>query len=201
MKQIVRSVEPAIKARTPAALPFVIRPEQHGDEAPREALLDASFGASRHARTCQRLREGRLPAQGLAFSAIRNGRLIGTVRLWHVTASGVPALMLGPLAVDPLHRDLGIGAALMRHAINEARRLGHGAIILLGDAPYYARFGFSPEAAAKIALPGPFQRERLLALELKRGALSDASGVLRPTGARTPVQYPAREALALRRSA
>lgn len=196
MKKVAHATLKAIPARATAApLPaFVIRPEQPGDTVARERLLDAAFGAGRAARTCERLREGRRPAQGLAFSAIRHGRLVGTVRLWHVAASGAPVLVLGPLAVDAHARRLGIGAALMAHAISEARRLGHGAIVLLGDAPYYARFGFSAEAAAKLALPGPFQRERLLALELKRGALSNASGVLRPTGAAMPrpTERPAR---------
>lgn len=192
MKQIISTLDHAAKARpapTAKAAPFVIRPEQAGDVAAREALLDACFGTKRHARTCQRLREGRLPAQGLAFSAFHRGRLVGTVRLWHVTAGGAPALMLGPLAVDKSARELGLGAALMNHALGEARRLGHGAIVLLGDAPYYARFGFSAEAALRLSLPGPFERERLLALELRRGALAEASGLLRPTGARAlPVQ-------------
>src|SRR5689334_6877259 len=130
-------------ALTIAAAPFAIRAERGCDVAAREALLDVCFGASRQARTCQRLRDGRLPAQGLAFSAVHQGRLVGTIRLWHVRAGGQAALMLGPLAVDPAHRKDGIGAALMEHALAAAKAHGHGAVILLGDAPYYARFGFS----------------------------------------------------------
>jgi predicted N-acetyltransferase YhbS len=166
--------------------PFAIRPERASDVAARENLLDVCFGANRRTRTCERLREGRLPAQGLAFTALHKGRVAGTVRLWHVMAGGAPALMLGPLAVDPALHGLGIGAALMNHAIKEARRLGHGAIILLGDAPYYARFSFAADKAASLALPGLFARERLLALELKRDALFGASGLIRPNGAFAP---------------
>src|SRR4051794_10981620 len=132
-------------ALTLAATPFAIRAERGCDAAAREALLDVCFGASRHARTCQRLRDGRLPAEGLAFSVKHQGRLVGTIRLWHVRAGGQAALMLGPLAVDPAYRHLGIGAALMEHALTAAKACGHGAVILLGDAPYCARFGFSPE--------------------------------------------------------
>src|SRR5215470_9193045 len=127
------------------AVPVAIRAERASDVAAREALLDSCFGENRHARTCQRLRDGRAPAEGLALSAVARGRLVGTLRLWHVSAGGKPALMLGPLAVDSTCRGLGVGAALMDRAIEIARTRGHGSVILLGDAPYYARFGFSPE--------------------------------------------------------
>src|SRR5471030_2015586 len=118
-------------ALAPAAA-FAIRSERASDVVAREALLDACFGANRWQRTCQRLRDGRAPAEGLAFSAVAGDRLIGTVRLWHVSAGGVPALVLGPLAVDPACRELGVGAALMNHALAAATARGHGAVILLG---------------------------------------------------------------------
>jgi len=166
-----------------AAAPFAIRSERAPDVAAREALLDTSFGTNRQTRTCQRLRDGRAPAQGLAFSAVRNGKLAGTVRLWHVNAGGRPALVLGPLAVDPACRGLGIGAGLMHHALAAAAARGHGAVILLGDASYYGRFGFGAEMAARLSLPGPFERERLLGLELSDGALDGACGMIVPIGA------------------
>ena len=169
-------------APTLASARVVIRAERSSDVAAREALLDVCFGEGRDARTCQRLRDGRLPAEGLAFSAVIKGKLVGTVRLWHVSAGGRAALVLGPLAVDPACQKFGIGAALMRHAIAEARRLGHAAIILLGDAPYYARFGFQAGKAAELQLPGRFERERLLGLELTDGALTGAWGMIAPTG-------------------
>src|SRR6202522_703862 len=97
----------------PNAAPFAIRAERASDVVVREALLDACFGENRHVRTCQRLRDGRVPAEGLAFSAVREGKLVGTLRLWHVSAGGVPALILGPLAVETGSRKLGVGAALM----------------------------------------------------------------------------------------
>jgi len=165
-----------------AARPYEIRAERGSDVAARESLLDVCFGASRHARTCQRLRDGRLPAEGLAFSAVVQSRLVGTIRLWHVDAGGRAALVLGPLAVDPSVRELGLGAALMDHAIAAATARGHGAIVLLGDAPYYARFGFSPDRMCDLALPGPFERDRLLGLELKPGALDGAAGVIVASG-------------------
>src|SRR5581483_7636042 len=137
-------------ALTPKAAPFAIRAEKVSDVVAREALLDACFGENRHLRTCQRLRDGRTPAEGLAFSAEHGGRLAGTLRLWHVSAGGIPALVLGPLAVESSSRKLGVGTALMDHALAAATARGHRAVILLGDAPYYARFGFSPEQMANL---------------------------------------------------
>src|SRR5258708_7205561 len=139
------------------AAPFAIRSERASDVAAREALLDACFGANRAVRTCQRLRDGRAPAEGLALSVVRGGRLVGTVRLWHVSAAGKAALVLGPLAVDPSCRKLGVGTALMNQALAAAAARGHGAVILLGDAAYYGRFGFSTAKTAKLSLPGPFE--------------------------------------------
>jgi predicted N-acetyltransferase YhbS len=172
-------------ALLPDAAPFVIRSERASDVVAREALLDACFGANRHTRTCQRLRDRRAPAEGLALSAVRRGRqdrLLGTLRLWHVSAGGVAALVLGPLAVDPACRELGIGAELMNHALAAAKARGHGAVVLLGDAPYYSRFGFSALKTGALSLPGPFERDRLLALELHPGALDGVAGMIAPTG-------------------
>ncbi|WP_314952904.1 N-acetyltransferase [Bradyrhizobium cosmicum] len=173
-------------ALTSKAAPFAIRAERAADVATREALLDACFGENRHDRTCQRLRDGRAPAAGLALSAVREGKLMGTVRLWHVSAAGRPALVLGPLAVDPACRELGIGAALMQQALAAARARGHAAVILLGDAPYYARFGFTGEKTGALSLPGPFEPDRLLAIEFQAGALDGAEGMIVPTGAALP---------------
>jgi predicted N-acetyltransferase YhbS len=169
---------------TSTAVPFAIRGERGSDGAAREALLDACFGANRHARTCQRLRDGRAPA--LAFSAVRSGKLVGTLRLWHVSAGGTPALVLGPLAVDPSCRALGLGAALMRHALAAATARGDRAVILLGDAAYYERFGFTAAKTSNLSLPGPFERERLLGLELRESGLDGAAGLIVPTGAAAP---------------
>ncbi|KRR19601.1 GCN5 family acetyltransferase [Bradyrhizobium lablabi] len=173
-------------ALTPKTAPFAIRAERASDVVAREALLDACFGDNRHMRSCQRLRDGRAPAEGLSLSAVREGRLVGTVRLWHVSAGGIPALMLGPLAVEASSRQLGLGAALMDHALAAAKARGHRAVILLGDAPYYARFGFSAARTGELSLPGAFERERLLGLEFCDGALDGAWGMITATGAPLP---------------
>jgi predicted N-acetyltransferase YhbS len=179
-------------ALLPKAARFAIRAERASDRAARETLLDACFGADRARRACQRLRDGRLPAEGLALSARCEGTLVGTLRLWHVSAGGVPALLLGPLAVDGAFRRLGVGAALVDRALAAARARGHRAVVLLGDASYYARFGFSTAKTGELVLPGPFERERLLGLELAEGALDGAWGMVVATGAAASKPRPGR---------
>ncbi|KQP31832.1 GCN5 family acetyltransferase [Methylobacterium sp. Leaf104] len=161
-----------------------IRDEVTGDVVAREHLLDACLGEARRLKTSERLREGRLPAEGLALTAEQDGQVVGTCRLWHVEAGPRrPALLLGPLAVDPSIQGLGLGSILMRAALRRAENLGHGAVLLMGDAPYYARFGFSAGLTEGLFMPGPFERERFLGLELRRGALAGARGILRAAGA------------------
>lgn len=165
--------------------------ETTGDAFAREALLDRTFGPQRFRKSSERIRAGRLPAEGLALAARDGDRLVGTVRLWHAAADGVEsgALLLGPLAVESELRGAGIGGALMRLAIARAGALGHGAILLVGDEPYYRRFGFVAAPAA-LAMPGPFERHRFLALELVADTLSGAHGILRPSGVLVPASAP-----------
>jgi predicted N-acetyltransferase YhbS len=159
--------------------------EMPADEAKREALLDRAMGPGRKRKSSEQLRRGRRPSEGLAFVARdETGALAGTVRLWDVALgeSGGNALLLGPLAVEPGLKGAGVGSALMRRALAEAARLGHRAVLLVGDAPYYARFGFSAEKTGGLSMPGPYERHRFLALELVEGALDGASGTLRAIG-------------------
>jgi predicted N-acetyltransferase YhbS len=143
------------------------------------------MGPGRKRKSSEKLRRGRKPSEGLAFAARgADGRVVGTVRLWDVVAGSCAALLLGPLAVEPSLKNAGIGAALMRHSVAEARRLGHRAILLVGDAPYYGRFGFSAEKTGSLAMPGPYERHRLLAVELEEGVLDGACGVIAAAGRR-----------------
>jgi predicted N-acetyltransferase YhbS len=180
---------------------ITIRRERPTDVVAREALLDLSFGQCRFDKTSERLREGRLPADGLSFVAVeggrQEGRIVGTVRLWHVsTGAGRPALLLGPLAVSPDRRNRGIGASLIRRALRDARRLRHGAVMLVGDAPYYGRFGFAADKTGRLRLPGPYEPDRLLALELMPRALGGAQGLVAATG--EPAWKPQPDALVAR---
>ncbi|MDP2357836.1 MAG: N-acetyltransferase [Beijerinckiaceae bacterium] len=165
---------------------LVVRQEIAADVPARERLLNAALGAERFGKTSEVLRAGRLPARGLALSAMHNGELVGTVRLWRIDAGGKPALLLGPLAVADSHRSLGVGGVLMREAIARAGAQGHEAIILVGDAPYYERFGFCAALTAQLDMPGPVERARFLALELAPGAMAGAHGMIAATGAKAP---------------
>jgi predicted N-acetyltransferase YhbS len=166
---------------------IAIRQERKTDASARELLLDRAYGPARFTKCSARLREDRLPAQGLSFVATEGGAIVGSVRLWDVSAgSGRRALLLGPLAVSPEHQSKGIGGKLMKQAIATARMRGHGAILLVGDAPYYGRFGFSAEKTASLAMPGAYQQDRLLGLELQAGALDGASGTIGATGRFAP---------------
>jgi predicted N-acetyltransferase YhbS len=167
---------------------IMIRNETPLDVAEREALLDAAFGEARFAKTAERLREGRAPADGLSFIACSRAGLIGSVRLWNVSAGpGRSALLLGPLAVARHARNHGVGAALTKHALAAAGRAGHAAVLLVGDAPYYDRFGFSTRKTGGLWLPGPYERDRLLACELEPGALDGARGLISACGRPEPV--------------
>lgn len=186
-------METAQKIETLAAV--TVAAEMPNDVAAREVLLDRAMGAGRRKKSSEKLRRGRKPSEGLALVARdAAGAVVGTVRLWDVVAGDRAALLLGPLAVDPSLKGAGIGGALMHMAIDEARRLGHAAILLVGDAPYYGRFGFVAEKTRNLAMPGPYETHRFLALELVSGALDGATGVLRATGRKIKAQ-------ALRRAA
>lgn len=163
-----------------------IREEVAADIGARDSLLDEAFGPARFLKTCERLREGRLPALALVAED-PEGRIVGTVRLWHVSAGpGRPALMLGPLAMAGTVRNQGLGGRLMRAALTRAALMGHRAVLLVGDAPYYERFGFSAALTGALWMPGPVERERFLGLDLREGALAGARGLVSPTGDLAP---------------
>lgn len=155
-----------------------IRDERMSDVAARERLLEDAFGPARFTKTCQRLRDGAAPPRDLALVATDGRQLVGTLRFWNIQAGDRPALLLGPLAVAEAHRCEGIGGRMIRAGLFRARRLGHGAVLLVGDAPYYARFGFARRLTTGLAMPGPVDEHRFLGLELVPGALAAARGLV-----------------------
>jgi len=150
-----------------------------------EALLDEAFGKGRHAKRSYHFREGVEDVPDLRFVALTNDKLVGTIRFWpvmiHDPASGMqtPALLLGPPGVDPSMQGRGIGAELIHHGIDAARKQGHGIGILVGDLTYYGRFGFGPAAGHQhhITMPGE-QDHRVLVRELHNDALKNVQGTI-----------------------
>lgn len=153
-------------------------------EAPSDAsdlsrLSADAFGPGRFARTAYRVREGVPPVGALSLTASLDGRVVGGVRFTAVRIGMEDkALLLGPLVVDPVHKGNGFGVALVREGLTRARKAGYRLVVLVGDMPYYGRFGFNPAPPGQIRLPGPVDPNRLLALELVPGALANASGLM-----------------------
>lgn len=163
---------------TPAPQPWLIRAERPEDASAVEALVDLAFGPGRFAKTAYRLREGVLPEARLSFVAQDGGgeALWGSVRFWPVVVGHSPALLLGPLAVVPQLRGRGIGISLMQHGIRTAAELEYGAVVLVGDEPYYAKVGFARLTPGQIRFPGPVDPDRVLGLALKGEGLDSLSG-------------------------
>lgn len=160
------------------SLPLTIRHELPVDAAAIERLHERAFGPGRFARTAFRLREGVPPDPALSFAAHVGTFLVGSIKVTPVLAGGHRALMLGPLTVDPAFDGRGIGSALMNRSIEAAREAGHDLIMLVGDEPYYARFGFRMLPPGQLVLPGPADPARFLALELVEGVLQQRRGAV-----------------------
>jgi predicted N-acetyltransferase YhbS len=154
---------------------ITIELEREGDLPAIERILDEGFGSERQRKTAQRLREGQTPV--LSLVARDDGQLIGTLRFWSVRIGRRHrALLLGPVAVDKAWRRRGVGGWLINTGLARVQAMGHRAVILVGDAPYYGRFGFSTAFTAGMTLPGPVDRARFLGLELEDGALAGVAG-------------------------
>jgi predicted N-acetyltransferase YhbS len=145
-----------------------IEPETAADTLAVLALVAAAFGPGRYAKTAERLRERNAASAGLSFVAREGGRVVGSVRLWPVLIGEAQALFLGPIAVEDSRRRAGLGAQLVERACAEARRAGCKAVLLVGDEPYFGRFGFQRCAAV---MPGPVDPRRVLINVLAPGAV------------------------------
>lgn len=152
---------------------LALSPEQPRDHAEVEALVMAAFGPGRYAKTAERIREKAHLAAG--FVARDGDRLIGSVRLWSIEIDGMPALFLGPITVRADDRRAGLGADLVAACVEYARRCDIGGILLVGDLPYFQRFGFAVAPDARLA--GPADPRRVLWLPITEPT---ASGIARP---------------------
>ncbi len=158
-----------------------IRPVCEKDLAAISALHARAFGPGRYARTAYRVREGTPLITPHCRAAYLDGTLVAVLRYTPISIGGVGgALMLGPVAVEPVNKGKGFGKSLIAKSIEEAAGDGFRLVLLVGDLPYYARFGFVRVPAGQIALPGPVNPERLLARELVEGALAEFRGLVAP---------------------
>lgn len=139
--------------------------EAPADAAAIEALLNRAFGPGRFVKVSERVREIATFAPELSFCAYEAGKVVGVVRMWRIAVGAQPAIFLGPLAVDQDQRSAGLGGQLVERACQAARAAGEAAVVLVGDEPYFSRFGF--EMAPDVILPGPVDQRRVLALSLR----------------------------------
>jgi predicted N-acetyltransferase YhbS len=161
---------------------FRFLPERPEDTDEIEMLLDLAFAPGRTALSSYQLREGVDPIRALSrivrdeFDAV-----VAAIRYWPVRIgdAGDPALLLGPVAVHPTRQGEGLGGLLITDTLERAAELGWMRVILVGDAPYYARFGFSRGLTLALDFPKPVNMERLLAKELVEGSMSKVSGMVR----------------------
>ena len=161
-------------------LSLTILPETEDDAAPIKRLHERTFGPGRYAKSAYRLRERVAHCLELSFTARVGTLLVGSVRLSPIRVGEAKAMLLGPLTVEPPFRERGIGYALIRRAIDEAKARGHHLVVLVGDEPYYGRSGFTRIPKGRVRMPGPVDPERLLVCELTEGAFEGVSGPIRP---------------------
>jgi predicted N-acetyltransferase YhbS len=161
-------------------LSLTILPETAHDAQAIERLHERTFGPGRYARTAYRIREQLDHRLDLSFTARVGTLMVGSVRLTSIRIGATPALLLGPLTIEPPFRERGIGQALIERALEAARGKGHRLVVLVGDEPYYKKAGFKRIPKGRVALGGPVDPARLLVAELADGAFADVSGTVRP---------------------
>ena len=163
-----------------ADLSLTILTEKPEDAGAIERLHERTFGPGRYARTAYRIREKMALRLDLSFTARIGTLLVGSIRLTQVRIGETPALLLGPLTIEPPFRDRGIGKVLMERAMADAKAKGHRLVVLVGDEPYYARVGFKLIPQGQVKLDGPVDPARMLYAELVEGAFAGVKGIVRP---------------------
>ena len=158
---------------------FTLRLQIAADQPAVDRLTARAFGPGRYARSAYRLREGVAPEPSLSFVACVGPLLVGSNIMTRIRCGDAPALLLGPLTVEPAFRKAGIGEALIHRSLDAATAAGHRLVLLVGDGPYYARCGFQRVPDGRIIFCGPVDDDRLLYRELVDGAIDDLHGPVR----------------------
>jgi predicted N-acetyltransferase YhbS len=161
-------------------LDLTILPETEADALAIQRLHERTFGPGRYARSAYRIREGRDHLLALSFTARIGSLMVGSLRLTPICIGDTPALLLGPLTVEPPFRERGVGSALVVRALKDAKAQGHKLVVLVGDEPFYAKTGFKRIPKGQVKMPGPVDPARLLIAELADGAFAGVSGLIRP---------------------
>ncbi|MFC5585419.1 GNAT family N-acetyltransferase [Nitratireductor kimnyeongensis] len=151
-------------------------PEEPAHDAEIELINEEAFGPGRFTRAAYKIREGGPHDRSLSFVAVHQDQVIASVRMTWIAAGEGRALLLGPLAVRPAFKSIGIGRKLVAIAVDAARKAGAGSVVLVGDAPYYGPLGFEKIPHGQLAMPRPVDAERLLAVELNEGAVARLNG-------------------------
>jgi predicted N-acetyltransferase YhbS len=159
---------------------LTILPETPADAPAIERLHERTFGPGRFAKTAYRLREQAAHRLDMSFTARIGTLLVGSIWLSPIRIGETKALLLGPLTVEPVFRERGVGQALIERALQEAKSKGHRIVLLVGDEPYYGKSGFKRVPSGRAAMPGPVDPARLLVAELEEGAFEGVSGSIRP---------------------
>lgn len=167
-------------APAPAAEALLIQPERPIDADAVEALNDRAFGPGRFTKVSERVREFAEFRPDLSFCAWNDGELVGTVRLWRVRIGDREGVFLGPLAVEAEARKAGAGGALVEAASLAAQAAGFPLVLLVGDEPYFSRFGYAAAPAKAVVLPGPVDQRRVLVRELTPGGVDHLAGDVKP---------------------
>ncbi len=158
-----------------AGLDIVIATERASDAEAIEGLETRAFGPGRFARTAYRLRESEPHDRSLSFVARVSTLVVGSVRLTPIKIGDAPALLLGPLTVDPAFRSKGIAQRLVETALAAAETQDHRVVLLVGDEAYYGRMGFKP-APPVVVMPGPVDPRRVLVRSIGAGPTAPLSG-------------------------
>ncbi len=157
---------------------FLYLTEDTTHDATIELINDEAFGPGRFAKAAQRIREQGPHDRSISYVAIDNGEVIASVRMTPVIAGTVKGHLLGPLAVRPSHKNLGIGRELVRIAVDGARKKGSEGVILVGDPPYYGPLGFEKVAYNALQFPGPVDPARVLIVPMADDAHARLAGVI-----------------------
>lgn len=158
---------------------FIYLPEDPTHADAIDEINEEAFGPGRFTRAAHFIREGGGHDLRLSFVVMDGETLVASVRMTAITIGTMPAWLLGPIVVRPRYKSAGIGKELIMRALEGAKKTNAELVILVGDAPYYERFGFHVLAADKVVMPAPINPTRFLGYELKPGALNRAAGPVR----------------------